>query len=128
MFRSNLDKNFITTTNEGLIYPVYVSSRVITEILNFCKETYPKEALAFLLGVKSIYKGDDKTEYTRVVDWVTGSVDSTHISANFTTEGLQQANRYLDDKYGKQREKDPAIPKIVGIVHSHPFGSVHRRP
>lgn len=122
MFRSNLDNSFITTTEEGLIYPVYVNSRVIAEILNFCKETYPKEALAFLLGVKSIYKGDNKTEFTRIVDWVTGSVDSTHISANFTSEGLQQANQYLDDKYGKDREKDPAIPKIVGIVHSHPFG------
>ena len=122
MFRSNLDKSYIKTTNDGLIYPVYINSRVISEVLDFCKETYPKEALAFLIGVKSIYKGDKKTAFTRVVDWVTGSVDSTHISANFTSEGLQQANLYLDDKYGKNREKDPAIPKIVGIVHSHPFG------
>ena len=100
MFRPRLDKNYIKTTNEGLIYPVYINSRCITEIVKFCKDTYPKEALAFLLGVKSVYKGDKKTEYTRVVDWVTGSVDSTHISANFTSEGLQQANAFLDDKFG----------------------------
>lgn len=122
MFRPRLDKNYIKTTNEGLIYPVYINSRCITEIVKFCKDTYPKEALAFLLGVKSVYKGDKKTEYTRVVDWVTGSVDSTHISANFTSEGLQQANAFLDDKFGKDREKNPALPKIIGIVHSHPFG------
>ena len=122
MFRSNLDNSIIKSSEEGLIYPVYINSRVINEVINFCKETYPKEALAFLLGVKSIYKGDNKTEFTRVVDWVTGSVDSTHISANFTTEGLQQANLFLDDKFGKDREKHSAIPKIIGIVHSHPFG------
>lgn len=121
MFRPKLDKNIVKTTNDGLIYPVYVNSRTLIEIVNFCKETYPKEALAFLLGVKSLYKKDTKIEFTRVVDWVTGSVDSTHISANFTTDGLQQANSFLDDKFGKDREKNPAIPKIIGIVHSHPF-------
>ena len=122
MYNSKLNKDYVKSTNDGLIYPVYINSRVVVELLDFCKETYPKEALAFLLGVKSIYKGDQKTDFTRVVDWVTGSVNSTHISANFTSEGLQQANAYLDDKFGKEREKNPAIPKIVGIVHSHPFG------
>ncbi len=122
MFRSNIDKNIVKSTDEGLIYPVYINSRVLIEILDFCKDTYPKEALAFLLGIKTVYKGDDKTEFTKILDWVTGSVESTHISANFTTEGLQQANLFLDDKFGKEREKNPSIPKIVGVVHSHPFG------
>ena len=54
MFRSNLDNSIIKSSEEGLIYPVYINSRVINEVINFCKETYPKEALAFLLGVKSI--------------------------------------------------------------------------
>ena len=122
MFKPHLDKKFVKMTNEGYIYPVYVNSRVISELITFCKSTYPKEALAFLLGVKALSTTESKTEYTRVVDWVTGSVDSTHISANFTSEGLQQANAFLDDKYGKDRERNSAIPKIIGIVHSHPFG------
>ena len=122
MFRSNFDNSLVRTTEEGLLYPVYVNSRVVSELIDFCKSTYPKEALAFLLGVKTQYKNDPKIEFTRVVDFVTGSVESTHISATFTSEGLQQANLFLDDKFGKEREKTAEIPKIVGIVHSHPFG------
>jgi proteasome lid subunit RPN8/RPN11 len=122
MFKPKLSENYIENTNEGEIYPVYISSRVISELINFCKETYPKEALAFLVGVKARTKGEKKQAFTKVVDWVTGSVDSTHISANFTTEGLQQANLFLDDRYGKNREKKAELPKIIGIVHSHPFG------
>lgn len=122
MFRSNLDNSTVKNTHEGDIYPVYVNSRIVSELIAFCKSTYPKEALAFLLGVKAHYKNDSSIEFTRIVDYVTGSVESTHISANFTAEGLQQANLYLDDKFGRTRERNSEIPKIVGIVHSHPFG------
>jgi len=121
-FNPNLDFNSIFETNKGSIYPVYINSRVIRELLEFCKSTIPKEALGFLIGTRVLFKEDEKIKFTKVTDWVTGTIDSTHISANFTTKGLEQANNFLDDKYGINREKNDELAKIIGIVHSHPFG------
>lgn len=121
-FNSKINYKSIKEVSIGLIYPVYISSRVVKELVKFCKDTTPKEALGFLLGLRLKYKENLSIEYTKITDWVTGSVESSHVSANFTTDGLEQASRFLDDKYGLHREQSDETPKIVGIVHSHPFG------
>lgn len=123
VFDPILNDKTIKETDHGLIYPVYLTSRVLRELVSFCSSNVPKEALSFLLGKRVRSRIDSRIQFTKVTDWVTGSVESTHISANFTTEGLKQANNYLDDKYGKNREKNDELPTIIGIVHSHPFGT-----
>ena len=123
-FNPELDLKTIKETEIGLIYPVYISSRVLAELIVFCKSTIPSEALGFILGNRVKVDGNSQHSFTKITDWVTGSVESTHISANFTEKGLEQANNFLDDKYGKNREQNDDLPKIIGIVHSHPFGFV----
>ncbi len=123
-YKPNISFDTIVNNSKGeIIYPVYILSRVVRELIGFCKATTPKEALGFLVGNRILVPDHNQISYTRIIDWVTGSIDSTHISANFTTDGLQQANLFLDNRYGLHREQYPELPTIVGIVHSHPFGS-----
>lgn len=122
-YNSHISQKTIVNLPEGDVYPVYILSRIVQELIQFCKSTIPKEALGFLVGNRAIVKNNEGISFTRITDWVTGSIDSTHISANFTTEGLQQANLFLDDRYGMHREQNHELPSIVGIVHSHPFFS-----
>jgi proteasome lid subunit RPN8/RPN11 len=101
--------------DQNEIYQVYILSRVVNETIRMCKEEAPNEAIGILLGYKMQY---NKKKYVKVVDWVTGKSNRSNISAEFTPEGVRQYTSYIDEKYqgGETR------PKIVGIIHSHPFG------
>jgi proteasome lid subunit RPN8/RPN11 len=98
------------------VYKVYILHRVVSETLRLCKKTMPKEAIGILLGYKYQYKG---VTYVKVVDWVTGRANQSHAFAEFTPEGVRQYTTLIDEKYGDAEER----PRIVGIFHSHPFGS-----
>jgi proteasome lid subunit RPN8/RPN11 len=98
------------------IYPVYILQRVVYETLLLCKKSDPNEAIGILLGYKYQYKGK---KYVKVVDWVTGKAYSSHAYAEFTPEGVRQYTTIIEEKYGESENR----PKIVGIFHSHPFGS-----
>lgn len=97
------------------IYSVYILSRVVNETIRMCKEGAPNEAIGILLGYKMQYNGKN---YVKVVDWVTGKAHKSNISAEFTPEGVRQYTSYIDEKYQGAEKR----PKIVGIIHSHPFG------
>ena len=97
------------------IYSVYILSRVVNETIRMCKEEAPNEAIGILLGYKMQYNG---TNYVKVVDWVTGKSNRSSVSAKFTPEGVRQYTSYIDEKY----QDGETRPKIVGIIHSHPFG------
>ncbi len=101
---------------EDHIYPVYILQRVVYETLLLCKKSDPNEAIGVLLGYKYQYKGK---KYVKVVDWVTGNAYSSHAYAEFTPEGVRQYTTIIEEKYGGSENR----PKIVGIFHSHPFGS-----
>lgn len=107
----------------GSVFPVYILSRVVHELVDFCLRASPIEALTLLVGQRVEVKDHPGVWFTKITDWVTGGVDSNHISARFTTEGVQQANLFLDERYGDQRERNAALPVIVGVAHSHPFGT-----
>ncbi len=98
------------------VYPVYILHRVVYETLLLCKKSIPNEAIGVLLGYKYQYKGK---KYVKVVDWVTGKAYQSHAFAEFTPEGVRQYTTIIEEKYGDAIER----PKIVGIFHSHPFGS-----
>ena len=98
------------------IYPVYILQRVVYETFLLCKKSDPNEAIGILLGYKYQYKGK---KYVKVVDWVTGKAYSSHAYAEFTPDGVRQYTTIIEEKYGGSEER----PKIVGIFHSHPFGS-----
>lgn len=98
------------------IYPVYILHRVVYETLLLCKKSIPNEAIGILLGYKYQYKGK---KYVKVVDWVTGKAYQSYAFAEFTPEGVRQYTTILEEKYGDAEKR----PKIVGIFHSHPFGS-----
>jgi proteasome lid subunit RPN8/RPN11 len=97
------------------IYSVYILSRVVKETIRMCKEEAPNEAIGILLGYKMQFNG---RKYVKVVDWVTGKSNKSGISAKFTPEGVRQYTSYIDEKY----QDGETRPKIVGIIHSHPFG------
>jgi len=98
------------------VYPVYILHRVVYETLLLCKKAVPNEAIGVLLGYKFQYKGK---KYVKVVDWVTGKAYQSHAYAEFTPEGVRQYTTIIEEKYGGVEER----PKIIGIIHSHPFGS-----
>jgi proteasome lid subunit RPN8/RPN11 len=98
------------------IYPVYILHRVVYETLLLCKKSIPNEAIGVLLGYKYQYKG---RKYVKIVDWVTGKAYQSHAFAEFTPDGVRQYTTIIEEKYGEAEER----PKIVGIFHSHPFGS-----
>ncbi|NHJ03512.1 MAG: hypothetical protein EAX90_01715 [Candidatus Heimdallarchaeota archaeon] len=109
------DQN-ITDTNSEKVYPVYILHRVVYETIMMCKKEMPNEAIGILLGYKMQYK-DQK--YVKVVDWVTGNANQSHVFAEFTPEGVRQYTTLIQEKYGDSENR----PRIVGIIHSHPFGS-----
>ncbi|NHJ48029.1 MAG: hypothetical protein FK733_09600 [Asgard group archaeon] len=98
------------------IFKVYILHRVVSETLRLCKKNVPNEAIGILLGYKYQFKG---VKYVKVVDWVSGRANQSHAFAEFTPEGVRQYTTLIDEKYGDADER----PKIIGIFHSHPFGS-----
>jgi len=102
--------------NSDEIYKVYILHRVVYETLTLCKKADPNEAIGILLGYKYQYKGQ---QYVKVVDWVTGRANQSRAFAEFTPKGVRQYTTLIDEKYGDSENR----PKIVGIFHSHPFGS-----
>ncbi len=98
------------------IYLVYILHRVVYETLLLCKKADPNEAIGVLLGYK--YQYEDQ-KYVKVVDWVTGKAYQSHAFAEFTPDGVRQYTSIIEEKYGDSENR----PKIVGIFHSHPFGS-----
>ncbi|MBD3189884.1 MAG: hypothetical protein GF308_04535 [Candidatus Heimdallarchaeota archaeon] len=122
--RKHLQKNAERTISEEIdelslaerIYPVYILHRVIVETVNMCKRAMPNEAIGVLLGYKQQYAGQT---FVKIVDWVTGEAIQSSASAKFTPEGVRQYNTFIDERYGDVEHR----PRIVGIIHSHPFGS-----
>ena len=98
------------------VYPVYILHRVVYETILMCKKAIPNEAIGILLGFKMTYKGKN---YVKVVDWVTGKANQSQVFAEFTPEGVRQYTTIIDERYGESENR----PRIVGIIHSHPFGS-----
>ena len=98
------------------VYPVYILHRVVYETVLMCKKAMPKEAIGVLLGYKMQYKGQ---KYVKVVDWATGNANQSHAFAEFTPEGVRQYTTLIQERYGDSENR----PRIVGIIHSHPFGS-----
>jgi proteasome lid subunit RPN8/RPN11 len=104
------------TINPNQVFPVYILHRVVYETVMMCKKAMPKEAIGILLGFKRKY--NDQT-FVTIVDWVTGEADQSHAFAKFTPEGVRQYTTLIDERYGESEHR----PRIVGIIHSHPFGS-----
>ena len=97
------------------VYPVYILSKVAKEIFLECKKSAPKETLGRLLGYRMKWQ---EKNYIKIVDWISGSLDSSHIHACFTPEGSRECECFLDERYS-----DACIrPKEIGLFHSHPFG------
>ncbi len=111
---TNIETNSEITKEK--IYPVYILHRVVYETLLLCKKADPNEAIGVLLGYK--YQYEDQ-KYVKVVDWVTGKAYQSHAFAEFTPDGVRQYTSIIEEKYGDSENR----PKIVGIFHSHPFGS-----
>ena len=97
------------------MHGVYVLSRVVDEVLAFCRRQAPDEALGVLAGWRCQHQG---RRYVRVVDWATGAVGASPTHAEFTPEGVAACHTELDERYGAERDG----PAVVGIFHSHPFG------
>ena len=102
------------------VYAVYVYKRTCHEIFNFCHQEAirqpPREALGVILGFRRSWKGGN---YIRVTDWATGRVEASMAYARFTPEGILEYRLALHDRYGT----NPHTPRVVGLWHSHPFGS-----
>jgi proteasome lid subunit RPN8/RPN11 len=96
------------------VYPVYILSRVAEEIFQQCVEAVPHETLGRLLGYRYLWQGKS---YTKVVDWVSGTLDSSNIHAQFTPQGIRECELFLDERYGN----NTARPVEIGLFHSHPF-------
>jgi len=94
---------------------VYILDRVVTELIDFCKEAAPNETLGLLLGFRNEHDGH---RYVRIVDWVSGSLHATHVSARFTEEGIVSSRLLALERHGKGDER----PRELGLFHSHPFG------
>ena len=102
------------------IYPVYILKRVVDQLINYCYEETPNEALGILIGWHYELPAPDNTiKFSKIIDWVTGEVAATHVGAQFTSKGLREYKLHLDEKYGKDR---PNGPYNIGLFHSHPFG------
>ncbi len=99
----------------GTWHAVYILSRVVEEVMAFCKRQEPNEALGVLVGQRCQHEGQ---RYVRVTDWATGSVDASPSHAEFTPQGVVEYHVELDEKYGADRTS----PQVVGVFHSHPFG------
>lgn len=110
------DEAIVEEKDEEVIYPVYILYRVVYETRLLCKKADPNEAIGVLLGYKYQYKGKP---YVKIVDWVTGKAYQSHAYAEFTPDGVRQYTSIIEEKYGGSENR----PKIVGIFHSHPFGS-----
>ncbi len=112
--------DFIQYTNDNKpVYPVYILKRVVDQLVEYCKEEVPIEALGVLIGWHyCLSELNSQIRYTKITDWVTGEVDASHIGAKFTEKGITEYNMLLDEKYGSEREG----PYNVGLFHSHPFG------
>jgi hypothetical protein len=76
----------------------------------------PSETLGRLLGYRFEWQG---INYTKIVDWVTGNLDSGATYARFTTDGIRECELFIDERYGLGNSR----PTEVGLFHSHPFGS-----
>lgn len=98
------------------IYPVYILSRVADEISRQCVDAIPRETLGRLLGYRCSWQG---VHYVKIVDLVTGEIDSSCVHAHFTHKGIQECEHFLDERYGKNADR----PQEVGLFHSHPFGT-----
>lgn len=83
------------------IYPVYILSRVASEIYKYCNKGIPKEVLGMLLGYRLSWQG---IQYIKIVDWVSGSLENSHIHAKFQIDGLQQAETFIDERYLDQEK------------------------
>ena len=110
------DEDFLEDFPPDEIYPVYILHRVVYETILMCKKAIPNEAIGILLGYKMQYNGRN---YVKVVDWVTGKANQSQAFAEFTPEGVRQYTTIIDERYGESENR----PRIVGIIHSHPFGS-----
>ena len=110
--KKKLDVNILSEK----VHPVYILHRVVYETIMMCRKAMPNEAIGILLGYKLQYKGQ---KYVKVVDWVTGNANQSHAFAEFTPEGVRQYTTIIDERYGESENR----PRIVGIIHSHPFGS-----
>lgn len=101
------------------VYPVYILKRVVDQLVEYCKQESPVEALGILIGWHhQLSKPDSEIKFTKIIDWVTGEVNASHIGAQFTEKGIIEYNTLLDEKYGANREG----PNNIGLFHSHPFG------
>ena len=98
---------------------VSVLSRVVGELVAWCRRAMPSEALGLLAGWRCEHAG---RRYVRVVDWATGEVDAGPVHARFTVEGVSACHIELDERHGSERPG----PHVVGIFHSHPFGGEPR--
>ncbi|HUU77082.1 MAG TPA: Mov34/MPN/PAD-1 family protein [candidate division Zixibacteria bacterium] len=114
--KENNPSKSLNDTGFEKIFPVYILHRVVYETIMMCKKAMPSEAIGILLGYKMQYN-DQK--YVKVVDWVTGNANQSHVFAEFTPEGVRQYTTLIQEKYGDSENR----PRIVGIIHSHPFGS-----
>ena len=97
------------------VYPVYILSRVVSEIKRFCEDNLPNEALGVLLGYKMKFMG---SRYTKIVDWATGKTMNSIAHAEFSKEGVLEYHLFISERYLDKRTR----PHVVGIFHSHPFG------
>ena len=97
------------------VHSVYILARVVSEIYDQCHRAVPDETMGRLVGYRYCWQG---TYYTKIVDWIGGTLEKSHIHARFTMEGTRECEFFLDERYGNQ----PNRPKEVGIFHSHPFG------
>ena len=100
-----------TTGNE--VYPVYILKRTALEIMRFCEDTVPDEALAKLIGTRCVWDGKI---YIKITDWVTGELEKDGTHATFTSKGLRDCALTLDERY-----KENLQSYELGLVHSHPF-------
>ncbi len=107
-------------THSQCVFPVYINKRTCNEIFGFClreaKHQPPREALGVILGFRRSWQG---INYVRVTDWATGRVEASISFARFTPEGVLEYRLAMHDRYGA----NPLIPRVVGLWHSHPFGS-----
>jgi proteasome lid subunit RPN8/RPN11 len=107
------------TSDNKPVYPVYILKRVVDQLVEYCKEETPIEALGILIGWHyQLPEPQSHIKFTKIVDWVTGEVNASHIGAQFTEKGISEYNMLLDEKYGKDRDG----PNNIGLFHSHPFG------
>jgi proteasome lid subunit RPN8/RPN11 len=97
------------------VYPVYILSSVVSDILHQCQRAVPNETLGRLLGYRLRYK---EVHYVKVIDSIGGTLEASHSHARFTPEGTRESELFSDERYGTDTKR----PKEVGLFHSHPFG------